>query len=118
MTRSLPGSEEVEGREFLYVESSGNPDLSRLVDDVFAACATPPLPRSGGMIEELAQVVLPDKTSFLAFSYKGDLQGWKAKIQAYCGVGGRKWGIVRRGTFVTSDGNEINLADCDIQFLN
>lgn len=118
MTRSLPGTVGVEGREFLYVESLDERNLSRLVDDVFSACTVMPLPQSGGIIEEKAQVVLPDKTSFLAFSYKGDLQGWRAKIQSYCETNRRKWGTVQNERFITSDGCEHNLADCEIQFIN
>jgi hypothetical protein len=118
MTRSLPGTVDVEGREFIYVESLNAHDLACLADEMFSACATAPLPHSGGIIEGKAQIMLPDKTSFLAFSYKGDLQGWKTKVVSYCKANGRKWGFVRNGLFVTSAGKEVFLADCEVQFLS
>ena len=116
MTRSLPGTIEDNGREFVYVECQIGQDFSRLMDEVLSTCPNAPLPQSGGAIEEKARIILSDKTSFLAISYRGDLQGWKTKIVCYCHEKGRKWGILENDVLVTSDGRKVPLAECEVQF--
>jgi hypothetical protein len=116
MTRILPGIEDGDGREFLYIEEPKGRDFSTLMDDVFDSCPTAPMPQSGGALEEKARITLPGKTSFLAISYQGDLLGWRNKILGYCGEKGLKWAAVREQFLTLSDGAEIPLADCQVEF--
>jgi hypothetical protein len=116
MARSLPGTEKVEGREFIYLEVSKGRNFSGLMQDVLTSCPATPMPQSGGILEEKARLVLPDKTSLLAVSFKGDLLGWRNKILGYCGEKGLKWAAVREQFLTLSDGAEIPLADCQVEF--
>src|SRR5262245_46832339 len=94
--RSIPGMAPIEeGREFRYVEIPSGESFSRLIDSMLRSCPEVPLPRSGGVIEEKAQIKLDDKALLLALSYRGDLAGWRQKIEAFCRQTGRRWGEPR-----------------------
>lgn len=74
------------------------------------------MPQSGGVLEEKARLVLPDKTSLLAVSFKGDLLGWRNKILGYCAEKGLKWAVIKEQFLAPSDGPEIPLTDCQVEF--
>ena len=116
MDRSLPGTIHVQGREFLYIESPRGEGFAQMLARVLSQSPDVRLPKSGGVVEEKARIVLSDNTPFVGVSYKGDLDGWRAKIVRFCEANGRRWGTVRGGRFVTSDTKETSLADCEIEF--
>jgi hypothetical protein len=116
MSRPLPGTVDVEGREFIYVEAPIGGTFSRLVQDILASCPGAPLPQAGGVLEEKARLVLPDKTSLLAISYKGDLASWRNKIAGYCKERGRKWAIIKNQNLAVSDGTEVPVSVCEVGF--
>lgn len=116
MTRNLPGTENSEGREFIYVQLPMGRDFSSFMDEVFDSCPTLHIPQSGGALEEKARITLPDQTSFLAISYQGDLLGWRDKIQGYCGEKGLKWAVIEAQNLTLSDGAEVPLSDCHVEF--
>lgn len=117
MNRTIPGTTTVEGREFLYVEILDETILSDLVDDVLSACGTLPLPKSGGIIEEKTQIIRRNGASYLGFSYKGDLEGWRNKVVNYCLATQRKWASIYNGDLVISDGTHVPLAECKANFM-
>lgn len=116
MNRTIPGIIEVEGREFFYVETLPGEGFDEILDEALAGSSDLPLPKSGGVIEEKARILLDGSTSLLGISYKGDLAGWKAKLVAYCKAKHRKWGIVSRQKVALSDGTELALGECDVVF--
>ncbi len=116
MNGHIPGSIEVEGREFFYVEIRGNEQFRTVIDGALAGSPHVPLPKSGGVIEEKAKILLGGSPSLLGISYKGDLAGWRAKLVAYCKATHRKYGIVTRQKLGLSDGTELSLGECKVVF--
>lgn len=116
MARPLPGTAEVEGREFVYIEVTPGGSFPHLMQGILASCPAESLPQSGGVLEEKVRVTLPDKTFLLAISFKGDLQVWRNKIVCYCKEKGRKWAVLKSQVFVISEGVEVPVTDCDVRF--
>ena len=116
MNEHIPGSIEVDGREFFYVEIRGDERFRTVIDEALAGAPDVPLPKSGGVIEEKVRILLDGSAFLLGISYKGDLAGWRAKLVAYCNTKHRKWGIVSRQKVVLSDGRELILGECDVVF--
>lgn len=116
MARTIPGTEAVGGREFIYLEASKSRKFSGLMREVLSSSPATPMPQSGGILEEKARLVLPDKTTLLAVSFKGDLQGWRNKILGFCGEKGLKWAVIKEQFLASSDGAKIPLADCQVEF--
>jgi hypothetical protein len=112
--RHIPGTMQVEGREFLFVEVRSNEVFTELVDKIFASCPTVSPPRSGGILEEKAWITLQDNTLLLGVSYKGDLQGWRKKIQGFCKESGRMFGIPSSDKLLLADGTSVALSDCKV----
>jgi hypothetical protein len=52
----------------------------------------------------------------LAISYKGDLQGWRAKLEAYCKESGRIWGTASGQQLFLADGKVLRLEECKVVF--
>lgn len=116
MNREIPGTLDVKGREFLYVEALQGQGFSEIVDEAMAMSPGLPLPKTGGVIEEKARILLNNGNSLLAVSYKGDLAGWKTRLVSYCQAKGRKWGSVSGRKVILSDGTELQLAECEVIF--
>ena len=116
MNRNIPGTIEVAGREFLYVESMPDEGFSRLVSEALNSSPDIPSPTSGGIMEEKVRIILHGNTSLLSISYKGDLPGWKAKLLAYCRSRDRKWGVISGDNIELSDGTEVTLWNCRVVF--
>lgn len=116
MDRTIPGMIEVEGREFLYVQTLTGEGFSDVIDEALADSAVLPLPESGGAVEEKCRIILDDCTTLLALSYKGDLNGWRNKIVAYCNSTNRLWGVASRRKVELSDGRVLALDECKVEF--
>lgn len=115
MARNIPGTIEVEGREFLYVETLQGEGFEEIIDAALSTSDVP-LPKAGGVIEERVRILLEDGTSLLGISYKGDLAGWRAKLLAYCKAKDRRWGIASSQKLALSDGTERILGECEVVF--
>ena len=116
MQRTIPGMFEVEGREFFYVQMLLEEGFDEIIDEALAGSPELPLPKTGGVIEEKVTILLDPKTSLLGISYKGDLVGWRTKLVAYCNAKHRKWGIVSRQKLMLSNGEELDLGECNVRF--
>lgn len=116
MSRSIPGTMNVAGREFMYIEVSVGERFSTLLDEEEQLDSDIPPPQSGGVIEEKVRIPLKGGMSLIAVSYKGDLQGWRCRFIASCDKNGRRWGIPRDHSLVLSDGTEIKLIESHVEF--
>jgi hypothetical protein len=114
MARPLPGTMQIEGREFMYLEYEEGRNFSDLIYDLMTSNPTIPLPQSGGILEEKARIKLPDETSLLAISFKGDLEGWRNKIVSFCAARHSRWALLRTNALLVSDGSVIPLIKCEI----
>ena len=56
MNQQIPGSIEVAGREFFYVETRDSERFRIAIDEALAGSPDLPLPKSGGGIEERAKM--------------------------------------------------------------
>ena len=116
MTRTIPGTIEVDGREFFYLEVAEGIDFHHMINDVLSSSNNIPMPQDGGVIEEKTRITLQDGTSLLALSYKGDLAGWRQKLIRYCELKKYKWGIASNNKITLSDQTEIILSECNVFF--
>jgi hypothetical protein len=114
VNRQIPGTIQVEGREFLYLEIYSGEKFSDLIDRVFASCPTVPQPQSGGVLGEKAWVTLSDDTVLFGVSYKGDLEGWRKKIQAFCKESGRRFAIPSSNGLMLADGSIVPFSHCKV----
>ncbi len=111
MNRSVPGTANVEGRKFIYVQTDS--EFTELLHIVFSSSNPPP--NSGGVLDEKVTIVA-DGDSFRGVSYKGDLDGWQRALRGYCNQNEKRYGIVEGTTLILSDGATIRLEDCEIRF--
>jgi len=116
MGQHIPGTINVEGREFLYVEIRVGEQFRFVIDNALAGSPDLPLPKSGGVIEEKVRIILDSSTSLLGISYKGDVPAWRAKVEAYCNANHRRWGIVSAKELILSDGTKRDLGECEVVF--
>ena len=116
MIRSIPGTQEVMGREFLYIESAADETFHQLVDAVSAACANITLPSSGGTIEEKVRLKPRNAPSLMGISYKGDVDGWRMRFMEFCSATGRCHGSIRKGRLFLSDGRSPSLEELEASF--
>lgn len=116
MTRTIPGTIEVDGREFFYLEAEEGIDFHQMINAVLSSNHDIPMPKDGGVIEEKTRILLDDGISLLAISYKGDLAGWRQNLIAFCEIQNCKWGIASKNKLILSDQIEINLRECNVIF--
>jgi hypothetical protein len=89
----LPGVAPVEGREFCYVQGKEVKSFQRLFPKI-TSHAKIGLPHHGGMIEENAIIGTPDGRLFFGLSYAGDIEGWRANVEACCAALALSWARV------------------------
>ncbi|MDR6411296.1 hypothetical protein [Paraburkholderia terricola] len=113
--RSVPGRQEVAGREFRYILDDGGEPFSSLFKRLIRH-VQPPLPTSGAAMIEGCAVTLPKGEVWQAISYKGDLLGWRRQI----GLGAESLNVniasLSGDTLVLPDGKMVDLADCKTKF--
>ena len=68
MNRTIPGTIEVEGREFFYVEALLGECFDEILDEALAGSPGVPLPKFGGVIEEKVRILLDGGTSLMGIS--------------------------------------------------
>jgi hypothetical protein len=113
MERAIPGTVAIEGREYLYVEAESYHDFM----DGVVADTDSPKPSSGGSLDELVRIRLPSGHSLIGLSYKGDLRGWRALMEAVCVAEDRLLGTIRSGCIHLASGDVYSLAECSITML-
>ena len=78
--RAIPGTQQIEGREFCYVAAAGQEKF-----DVFfrklIRHVSPPIPTNGGAVIEGCKITLPNCEVLQAISYKGDIEGWRLQLE-------------------------------------
>lgn len=116
MKKLIPGTVPVEGREFFYIECHPNEGFDEIMDAALSARPDIALPSDGGVIEGKARIKLEGVCALLAVSYRGDLDGWRRKLAAYCEEEDRLWGVVTGRFLVLSNGSKLPLAECEVNF--
>ena len=114
--REIPGTTEVEGREFFYIQDFDIEDFHKFVDAAFDITPDIPSPTHGGAIEEKVRISLANGISMMGFSYKGDIDGWRAKFVGYCKSTNRLYGFGRNSRLFLSSGEELFLDSLDVTF--
>jgi hypothetical protein len=74
------------------------------------------LPKSGGAMEERVRVKFGDGRSMIGVSYKGDIEGWRARFVGFCESSGRRYGVFKRGKFYLSNGASMRTDELDVEF--
>lgn len=113
--REIPGTIEVDGREFWYVEDDGKGNFNKLFPKLLSAIS-PPLHKSGGAITGGCSLTLPDGRVFHSFSYKGDLAGWKAQVIQGAEKLGLGLGRIKGDKIELQEGGAFLLSDCEVNF--
>jgi hypothetical protein len=116
MRRSIPGTQDVRDREFMYIESPANETFHQLADSVSAVRPEIAKPSSGGAGEEKIRIKLKDGTSLMGISYKGDIEGWRRRFVGFCVVSARNYGSIREGRLFLSDSSSPLLEELEINF--
>ena len=112
--RPTPGTEEVDGRGYAYVECE-TAESFKLIFPKIATYGASPLPTSGGAVNEDFALVLPGGKRLFALSYKGDLEGWKRKITECAETLGVKYGEVKGGHIHLNGQHAVLLSDCETE---
>lgn len=113
MKRPIPGTQPVHGREYLYIEYESG-DAFSVCFPTIAGWGDVPLPKSGGAINEAAEISIPEGSSFFGVSYKGDLDGWRRKLVRFAEDQGLRWGRIDSERLVLSSGEELPLGVCEV----
>jgi hypothetical protein len=113
--RSIPGTQEVKGREFMYIECREGETFHQIVDSAFDARSIA-RPKAGGAMEQKAQIKLKDGVSLRGISYKGDIEGWRAGFVGFCVATERKYGSIKQGRLFLSDGSSSLLEELEVTF--
>jgi hypothetical protein len=85
----------VPGRGYLYVEMFPGDDSNDLLDSVvdsISSCEGPP--KDGGTMRDFFDVVCPDGSRFVCFTYRGDIVEWERLWKSYLASKGRRWAKV------------------------
>ena len=111
MSRNIPGTIPVIGREFLYVQCADVSAFEAFFSQVGTIGSAPP-PKKGGMLNESARLVLPDGRQVFAISFKGDLEGWRRKIYECASELGAVIGHVERDAIRLNSSERYSLSEC------
>ena len=113
--RTIPGTQPGEADTVRYVSFGPNEKPAK----VFRTVTTkidPPFLSDGGCVLEGCIITLPDKTSLYPLAFHGDVVGWQRQIEGGARALGLLFGKILDDRIVLSDGREISLANCDIEF--
>jgi hypothetical protein len=109
----LPGKVESETTEVVYVLDTPNLDIAQQLKQLVRRIDPPHL-KHGGALATHHALRLPTGELFHAFSYRGDLVGWRRQItEGGAALGLRLGWIKQQAKFVTSDGAEYELGLCE-----
>ena len=110
--RHIPGSIEVPGRVFLYLEHADPAQFQQTFDAISEQCEGERMPASGGIITENVILTIPSGASFCGLSFKGDVVRWEAGVASFAKANGCRVLRVRGGQVEVSDGTSWSLAEC------
>lgn len=113
--KTIPGTVPVEGREFLYVAEGRfeNPTAwFRHVTEVGASNR----PRSGGVLSHNCRLRTPDSGSYLAISYKGDVQGWRTLLLGNLDRLQLGWAMVEGEMLRFENRDAVPFSACSVEF--
>lgn len=115
----LPGKEEVEYREYRYVQIIGkNIEGNNFVNNI-AGAHEPLIPQNGGVISENFIIITPVNEKFYGLSYSKDIVGWRAQIEKGAKILNLKTAKIENGKyFQIKDGNMFKLEDCLFERYN
>ena len=116
MQRPIPGTQEVKDREFMYIESREGETFHQLANSIPTVGASIVTPRYGGVIEEKVIVKLKEGGFLIGISYKGDVEGWRARFVEFCETSKRKYGFIKQGRLFLSDGFSFPIEELEISF--
>lgn len=100
----------------MYLESAEGETFQQLANSIPTVCPSVAAPRSGGSIEEKVRVKLNDGSFLIGISYKGDVEGWRARFVGFCEASKRKYGFIKQGRLLLSDGSSFSIDDLEISF--
>ncbi len=110
----LPGFVPVEWREHRYVQAGGEESASRgWLAAFLRTAAGAPLPASRGCVEERVLVRTPDGLVFAGLSCRGDIEGWRAYVDAAARSQQSLIARIEGDDLLLDDGRRYRLADCD-----
>lgn len=112
--RVIPGVKHVDGVEIVYFSDDGKNKFAKQFDnltDVDPRAAT-----RGGLNERGCRITPPDSPLFHAIGYHGDVEGWRADVQAGAKHLGLLLARIEEGDFVISDGRRFPLTECKVEF--
>jgi len=115
----LPGKEEVENREYRYVQiSSGSTNKKNFISKL-AGAHEPLIPQNGGVISENFIIVTPENDKFYGLSYSKDIIGWRTQIEKGAKILLYKIAKIENGIyFQIENGNMFKLEDCLFERYN
>ena len=116
MLRTIPGTQEVQGREFMYIESPESETFHDITNSISVVCPGLALPKSGGAIEERVRVYLSEGLSLMVVSYKGDIESWRVRFVGFCNAHSRRYGFIRGNSLELSDGSSCRMEALDVAF--
>lgn len=111
--RDVPGFVTHAGSGFRYIESKSIDAFDTYFRHL-STCDFKNVPSEGGMVDERVEVQLPTGESFFCISYRGDLEGWRSKIENHARISAARYGRVEGQSLVLSDGSRHELAACQI----
>lgn len=72
------------------------------------------VPKEGGMVNERVEIKLPTGESYFCISYRGDMEGWRDKVENHARASGVRYGRIEGESLVLSDGSSKELTACEI----
>lgn len=114
--RKIPGIIVPEGYEFRYISCDSDDDIAALFRKVVRKIH-PPIPRDGGVINEGCRIILPTGEIYFAVSYKGDdIHAWRQQIEQGATAMNLLVAKITKDRLLLSDGDEVLLSACEVQF--
>lgn len=113
----IPGTRDIPGRESLYVQITHGKGLAvynDLSDWVLECNKNGSSPSSGAVIFDECEIVCPDHYRFTAFSFRGDLAGWRRVIESYCSARGLLLAVVNKDRIAIGSVTTWPLSECQV----
>lgn len=111
--RTAPGTNTVAGVEFVYYEdyetSGAASQFHTLLDSAGEIVAS-----SGGIVSDSCRIVAPNGQRFRALSFHGDLDGWRAAVEAGARTLGVRLARIQGRHLMVSDGQSVLLSECNV----
>ena len=116
MERNIPGTINIVGREFCYIEDDGK---DKFEEELFDKVTSPyefTNAKDGGIISENCKLWIPTNELFHGLSYKGDVDGWRKDIFDGAKKLNLLIGNINGENIELSDGRIYPLTKCKVEF--